>query len=173
MISARLADAINSQIQKEFYSSYLYLAMAAYFDGLSLQGFSKWMRVQVQEESAHALILFNYMGERGSVPSLAAIQAPPAEFSSPLDVFEKVVAHENLVTDSINNLVDLATADKDHATKSLLNWFVDEQVEELSTATAITAKLKLIGKDTSGLFLLDKELGVRVFTVPPPLVGKI
>lgn len=172
MISKTMQDAINKQITREFYSSYLYLSMAAYFEDLSLPGFAQWMRVQVQEESAHAMILFNYICDRGGRVILGAIDQPDIEFKSPLDVFEKTLEHEQKVTSWINELMDLAIKENDHATRSLLNWFVDEQVEEEANDNTIIARLKMMGKDMSGLFQFDKELGARVYEVPAPLAAK-
>lgn len=170
MISDKMREAINEQIRKEFYSAYLYMSMAAYFEDEALSGFGNWMRLQAQEESCHALILFNYVCEQGGRVSLGAIEAPEKEFKSPLDVFEQTVAHEKKVTASIHELVDIAMGEKDYATNSMLQWFVDEQVEEEAAADGVRTKLARIG-DGNGLFMLDKELGARVFTTPSPLAG--
>lgn len=173
MISDSMRDSLNSQIDKEFYSSYFYLSIAAYFEEMSLLGMAKWMRVQAQEENAHGLIFFNYVLDRGGKVKLGALPEPPSSFKSPLDAFQKTLEHEEAVTASINKLMDQAIKERDHATRSLLDWFVDEQVEEEASVGAIVARLKLVGKDSNGLFSLDSELGTRVFTVPAPLQGKI
>ena len=173
MLSQKMQKALNEQITREFFSSYLYLAMAAWFEEQSLTGFAKWMRVQVQEESSHALIFFNYVIERGGSVTLGAIDAPKTDFTSPLNIFEKTYEHEQYITASINKLMDLAIEERDHATRSMLNWFVDEQVEEESNDTTILARLKLAGDRQDALFLLDSELGTRTYTVPAPLTGKI
>jgi len=173
MISQKMQDAINLQITKEFYSSYLYLSMAAYLEEQSLTGFAKWMRVQAQEEHAHALIFFNHLLDRDGQVKLGALDAPPHEFASPLDVYERTLEHEHMITASIHALVDLAIEERDHAARNLLAWFVDEQVEEEANDKGIIARLKQIGGDGNGLFVLNNELGARVFVVPTPLVGKI
>jgi len=169
MLSKKMLAALSDQITKELYSSYLYLQMAAWFEDQSLKGFANWMRMQVKEEDAHGMILFNYVCERGGIVDLGAIDKPPSDYASPLDVFEKVLAHEQKVTGFINDLMDLAISEKDHATKNRLDWFVDEQVEEESNATDLVGKLKLIGKDSKGLLMLDKDLSARVFVIPSPL----
>jgi ferritin len=172
MISKTMQDAINAQITREYYSSYLYLSMAAYFEAESLTGFAKWMRVQVQEENAHALIFFNYICDRGGKVELGAIEKPPVDFTSPLDAFQKTYEHEQKVTAWINGLADLAVAEKDHASRRLLDWFVDEQVEEEANDTTIIASLERIGNDGNALLNMDKDLGTRVFNVPAPLAAR-
>jgi ferritin len=172
VISKTMQDAINAQIAREYYSSYLYLSMAAYFEEQELPGFAKWMRVQVQEEEAHAMIFFNYLCERGGKVILEALPQPPADYDSTLDVFEKTYVHEQMITASINDLADLAVKERDHASRNLLNWFVDEQVEEEANDTAIIAQLKRIGHDGNALVMMDRELGTRVFNVPAPLAAK-
>ena len=166
MLDAKMEKALNDQIVAEMYSAYLYLSMAAYLDGEGLGGFAKWMRAQFQEEQAHALKMFNYVGERGGRVRLCAIEAPPSEWDSPLDVFETTLAHEQMVTGLINKLVDLALELSDHATDNFLRWFVTEQVEEEDSADSIRQQLKLVGSNGQGLLMLDRELGARVFTPP-------
>ena len=166
MLDAKMEKALNDQIVAEMYSAYLYLSMAAYLDGEGLGGFAKWMRAQFQEEQAHALKMFNYVGERGGRVHLGAIEAPPSEWDSPLAVFEATLAHEQMVTGLINKLVDLALELSDHATDNFLRWFVTEQVEEEDTADSIRQQLKLVGSNGQGLLMLDRELGARVFTPP-------
>jgi ferritin len=166
MLSKKMEKAINRQINAELYSSYLYLSMATYFESISLGGFSNWMRQQAQEELFHAMKMFDFVCERGGRVILTAIDGPPSAWKSPLETFQNVLAHEQKVTALINDLVNLALDERDHATNIFLQWFVSEQVEEEATAGALADKLKLIGKDANGLFMLDTELGQRVFTMP-------
>jgi ferritin len=173
VLNQRLAHAINQQIVGEFSSAYLYLAMAAHFENANLQGFARWMRVQAQEEASHALIFFNFLTDRDGRPALTQLEVPPADFGTPQEVFKKVKDHERKVSESIDGIADLAVAEKDHATRALLDWFVTEQVEEQAVSSNIHARLKLIGGDPSGLLALDRELGARAYVVPPPLAGKL
>jgi ferritin len=161
-----MEKAINQQINAEMYSAYLYLSMATFFESKSLGGFSNWMRQQAQEEMFHGMKMFDYVCERGGRVTLQAIDKPPSKWSSPLDAFENVLAHEQKVTGLINNLVNLAQKENDHASNIFLQWFVSEQVEEEDTAGGLVDKLIMIGKDANGLFMLDAELGQRVFTLP-------
>jgi ferritin len=170
MLDDKVLKLLNEQITKEFYSGYLYMAMAGYFEDQNLAGFAHWMRMQGQEESCHALIFFNYVCERGGRIALGAIEQPQAAWDSPLAVFEAGVEHEKLVTASINNIGDAAVEVRDHATQSMLNWFYDEQVEEEASFDEIRAKLERVG-DGNGLYMLDEQLAQRVFNVPSPLAG--
>ncbi len=164
MISAKMEKAINDQINAELYSAYLYLAMAAYFEEVDLAGCAKWMKAQTQEEMFHAMKMYDFVCERGGRVELFAIDAPPKEWDSPLSVFEHAYAHEQKVTGLINDLMELAMAEKDHATQIFLQWFISEQVEEEASANEVVQKLKLAGDH--GLFLVDRELGQRVFNMP-------
>ena len=166
MISAKVEQAINDQINAELYSSYLYLAMSAYFHGLNLEGFANWMRVQYQEETFHGLKLYDYLAERGGKIHLQPIAEPPAEWKSMIAVFEETLEHERKVTGLINNLTDLAIAERDHATATMLQWYVNEQVEEEATAERLLVELKRIGDNQSALFMMDRELAARVYTPP-------
>jgi len=166
MLSEKLLEEINTQINKELYSAYLYLAMAAYFEGEGMSGFAGWMKVQAQEETFHALKFFNHVNERGGKVVLQPIEGPPAEWDSPLAVFEYTLEHERFVTGRINLLLQIAREENDYASESFLKWYVDEQVEEEASAAAIIDKLRLVGEMGGGLFMLDKELGSRVFTPP-------
>jgi ferritin len=166
MISKKLEDAINSQINKELYSAYFYLAMSAYCTTKDLDGFANFFYVQYQEETFHAMKFYHFVLDRGGNVVLTKIDTPPADFKSPLDVFERTLEHEQLVTKSINDLLDLATKENDHASASFLKWYVDEQVEEEATVTKLVNKMKLIGNDIGGLFIIDNELKARVFTPP-------
>ncbi len=170
MIKEKIKDAINKQINAEMYSAYLYLSMSAYFESINLKGFANWMKAQVQEEMVHAMKFYDYINERGGRVLLTAIDAPPTQWDSSLAVFEYTYKHEQRVTGLINGLVDLAISEKDHATNNFLQWFVAEQVEEESSADAVVQKLKIAGDRSGGLFMLDQELGQRVFT--PPVAEK-
>jgi ferritin len=161
MLSKRIQDAMNEQIKHELYSAYLYLSMAAYSDALNLPGFAHWMRVQAQEETAHALKFYGFINERGGRVVLLAIDQPPVEFESPLDVFEKTLAHEQTVTGLINDLYALAVAEKDYASQIFLQWFVEEQVEEEASATEILETLKRVGDQGQALVMLDRQLASR------------
>ncbi len=171
MISKKIEDALNSQVNAELYSSYLYLAMESWFKSKNLSGFANWMRVQAQEEMTHAMKLYDFIDERGGRNILKAIDGPPTEWDSPLAVFEAVYEHEQKVTSLINDLVDLATKEKDHATNNFLQWFISEQVEEEASADEAVQKLKMVEKAPGGMFMLDRELGQRVFT-PPAAEGE-
>ena len=166
MISKKMEDALNNQVNAELYSAYLYLSMAACFESMNLPGFANWMRVQTQEETTHAMKIYDYICERGGRVMLKAIEAPPANWKSPLAAFEAALKHEQKVTGLINNLVNLAVAGKDHATQIFLQWFVSEQVEEEKSADEIVQKLNLTKNMPGALYMLDKEMGQRVFTPP-------
>lgn len=172
MLSQKMEKALNSQINKEFYSSYLYLAMASYFEAANLRGMAKWMRVQAMEESAHAMIIYHYVIERGGTVRLDALAAPGGDFASPVEVFQQALDHERTVTASIYSLMAAAQEERDFASQSMLNWFVDEQVEEEANATEVIEQLKMAG-DKSGLLFLDSSLGQRTFVTPQPLAGKM
>jgi ferritin len=161
-----MQDGFNGQITAEFYSAHLYLAMSAYLDNSDLPGFANWMRIQYQEEISHAMKMFDYLMERDGRAILSAIDTPPADFGSPLEVMEAVYAHEQEVTGLINNLLDLAMKENDHASNIFLQWFVNEQVEEEATAKGIVQQLKLLADSKVGLFQMDRELGQRVFVAP-------
>jgi ferritin len=166
MINKKMQDAINEQINWELYSSYLYLSMSAYFESVNLKGFSNWMRVQAMEEQTHAKRFYDFLPARGGRVILSEIKAPPAEWKSPLAVFQETLKHEQHVTSRINNLVDLSLDLKDHATNSFLQWFVNEQVEEESSADEVIQSLKLNENNPGGLFMIDKELAQRTFVSP-------
>jgi ferritin len=161
MLSKKMQDALNGQVNAELYSAYLYLAMEAYFQSVNLTGFANWMRVQSQEEVSHGMKIYDFVNERGGRAALEAIAKPPAEWKSPLAVFEAAYKHEQKVTGLINNLVEMAIKEKDHATEIFLQWFVTEQVEEEKNAGEIVAKLQALKDSAGGLYFLDKELGKR------------
>lgn len=161
-----MLEALNKQVNAELYSAYLYLSMAAYFESINLRGFANWMKIQAQEEVTHAMKFFEYINERGGRVKLESIEKPPIEWASPLEVFEATYEHEINVTKMINNLVNLAIEEKDHATYNMLQWFVAEQVEEEASADEIRQQLKFIGEDGRGILMLDRELAKRIFTPP-------
>lgn len=166
MINEKLEKAINEQINKEIFSSYLYLSMASYLADLGLSGFANWMRIQVQEEAAHAMGLYDYLIERGGSVELEAVAKPQTTWNNILHVFEATLEHEQFVTKSLNELADVADEVKDRAAASFLQWYINEQVEEESTAEDIINKLKLIDSDGNALFMLDKDMGARTFVAP-------
>jgi len=166
MLSKRMTQALNEQINKEIYSAYLYLSMSAYSTFIGLKGFANWFMVQYQEEMTHAMKIYDYINDQGGQVKLLVIEQPPTEFGSPLEMFEKTLEHEKFVTKRINDLVDLAIKEKDHASNIFLQWFVTEQIEEEANDNEIISKLKLVGKEGNGLFMIDKELAARVFTPP-------
>ncbi len=166
MISKKLNDALNGQINAELYSSYLYLSMAAWFSAKGLPGFAVWMRCQAQEELFHATKMFDYVNERGGKVALAAIAKPDSKWDSPLAVLEQVAKHEEHVTRLINDLVNCALDERDHASNIFLQWYVTEQVEEEASVGEVLSKLKMVGKDSAGMFAMDLEMGKRIFTPP-------
>ena len=167
MLSEMMTKALNNQVNAEFYSSYFYLSMHSYFESQNLEGFAHWMRFQAQEEMMHGMKLYDYINERGGHIVLLPIEQPPALWNSALHVFEKVFEHEQKVTGLINNLVDIAMAERDHASNAFLQWFVSEQVEEEATAQEIRDKLKFVKDNAVALFMIDQELGQRT----PPAAG--
>jgi len=169
MFNEKLEAAFNDQINKEFYSAYLYLAMKTYFEEQNLKGFVNWFDIQVQEEQAHGMGMYDYVHERGGSVELGAIDKPVVEGSTPVEIFEHVLRHEEYVTSRINALMDVAEEVKDRAAISFLNWYLKEQVEEEASVGGVLQTLKLIGDDKKALLLLDKDLGARVFN--PPVIG--
>ncbi|MBQ2611065.1 ferritin [bacterium] len=169
MISKELEKAFNEQITFEIYSEYIYLSMQAYCARMHLAGFTNWLDIQVKEERAHAMGLYNYVISRGGKVELGAIDAPKQDWNSVLEVFEDVLKHEQIVTSRINALADIADEVKDRAATSFLDWYISEQVEEENNASEILAKLRLIKEDANALLLLDKDLAARVFN--PPVIG--
>lgn len=161
MLSQKLQDAINEQIRDELYSAYLYLSMAAYSETANLPGFAHWMRLQGQEEISHAMKFFDYVNERGGRVVLHAIDQPQTEFESPLSIFEMTLEHEQKVTGLIHKLYELALDEKDYPTQVMLQWFIEEQVEEEGSASQILETLKMIGDKGHALVMLDRALGQR------------
>ena len=159
MLSEKLLAALNEQINLEFYSSYVYLAMSAYFDGERLEGFAGWMRTRSQEEWGHGMKIMSHVLDRGGKVSLQAIEAPPGGWRSPLNAVQDALAHERKVTKSINDLYALSMAAKDYPAQVMLQWFVTEQVEEENTVGLAAHKLEVIGKDRTALLMLDGQAG--------------
>lgn len=166
MIAQSLVDALNDQINFELYSAYTYMSMGSYFKGLNLNGFANWLDVQVKEELSHTNKIYGYIHERGGKVILDAIEQPQIEWESPLDAFEVGLEHEGIVTARINSLMDLALDEKDHATSSFLQWFINEQVEEEASFQDIVQQLKLIEGAPQGLFMIDREMVKRVYNQP-------
>lgn len=164
MISKKMQNSLNAQINAEMYSAYLYLAMSADLNSKNLPGFASWMKIQAQEEMGHAMKIYGFIEECLGRVVLKAIDEPQKDWASPLAIFEQAFKHEQKVTGLINKLVDQAIEENDHATRGFLQWFVDEQVEEEATADAIVQKLKMIKDMPGGLFMLDKELAQRAAT---------
>jgi len=167
MLKPKMQTALNHQINAELFSSYLYLSMAAYFESAGLPGMANWMQVQAAEEQNHAMRLFAFVNDRDGRVLLDAIDKPKTEWNSPLEVFKEAYEHEQKVTGLINDLVDLAVSEKDHAANSFLQWFVNEQVEEEANARGICDRLKLVGEHGPALLAIDAELGRR--PAAPPL----
>mgnify|MGYP005839444743 FL=1 len=161
MLNKKIQDAINEQIKNELYSAYIYLSMSAYFESMNLAGMAHWMRLQSNEEVEHAMKFFDYVHDRGGRVTLGAIDQPPTEWKSPLAAFENAYEHEQKVTGMINNIYALALKENDYPTQVMLQWFIDEQVEEEKNASTIVEQLKLIGDSTNGLMMLDHRLGER------------
>ena len=161
MMNKAVQGAMNNQIQAELHSSYIYLSMAAYYESLNLAGFARWMRLQSQEELAHAMKLFDHIDERGGRVILTTIDAPPVDFEDPLTAFKMAFAHEQKITGLINDLYKLATDENDYAALSLLQWFVDEQIEEESSTGSVVEMLEKVGDNSMGLFMVDRQLAGR------------
>ena len=158
MLSEKVQKALNHQLNAELYSSYLYLSMSAYFTHTDLEGFAHWMYVQAQEEALHAKKFYDFINQRGGRVNLTQIDAPPTDWESPVAVFENTLDHERKVTTLINELVDTAMEERDHATSIFLQWFVTEQVEEEANVGSVLQKLKLLKDSKNGLFMIDCEL---------------
>ena len=161
MLNKNVQEALNKQVNAEFYAAYLYLSMAAYYEDMNLDGFAHWMKEQSREEVGHAMKIYGHIYERGGRVKLLPIDAPPAEFESPIDGFKKAYEHEVKVTRMINDIVDLAAKENDKATVSFLQWFVDEQVEEEDQTSTIVEKMKMAGDKGHALFMLDQALAKR------------
>ncbi len=169
MLSEKITKAINAQINAEMWSAYLYLSMAAYSHAEGYDGIAKWFEVQFKEEQDHAIIFYNHVISRNAIVELKPIDAVPTKWESPLQVFQETLKHENVVTNLINGIYAIAMEENDFATQSMLKWFIDEQVEEEDNARTIINNLKMIGDNGYGLYMLDKELGARVYNQAAPL----
>lgn len=167
MISERMQAALNEQVNKEFYSAYMYLAMSAYCESIGLPGFANWMRFQYEEENMHVTKMYDYILDQGGDVELLAVEKPPKEYGSPLEVFEKTLEHEKFVTSCIHKLMDLAIEERDYATQTFLQWYVTEQVEEESNVNDVLAPLRMVGDDKSGLMMIDQQLAGRTAPAPP------
>ncbi len=166
MISDKIRDILNEQINKEFYSAYLYLSMSAYFSEIGLYGFSNWAKVQSKEEIDHGMILFEYVLGRNSQVHLAQISMPTFDMSSPIEVFEQIYQHERSITSSIDSVANTSDNECDLATRNFIDWYLKEQIEEEASVSRIIAKLKAFGQEKSALFLIDRELSNREYSYP-------
>ncbi len=163
MLAKKLQDALNAQMNREFFSDYQYLSMAAYFENQDLDGFANFFHVQAQEERLHAMKFFSFIGDRGGRVMLQAIDAPKVEFKSAVEVFESSLQHEQFITQSIHSLMNLAIAENDHTVISFLKWFVDEQVEEEKQVQMLVSKMKLINGEGHGMLMINTELASKTF----------
>jgi len=168
MLSEKITKSLSDQVNAEFYSAYLYLAMSAAADNMGLKGAANWLFVQSQEEMAHGAHMYEYILERGAVPTFSAIEEPPSAFADVNALFKEVLAHEQKVTGRVNAIATLAMQENDHACYQFIMWYVNEQVEEESSASEIVNKLRMIGNNTGLLLALDNELAARMFVNPFP-----
>ena len=166
MITQRMNDGICEQINREFFSAYLYLGMSNHANSLGLKGFAHWFMVQYHEEMVHTMRLYEYVQRQGGKPVLKEISCPQQEFTTPLEMFEKTLEHERFITQSINDLIETAKEEKDNATQIFLHWFITEQVEEENNDVDIINQLRFVNGDPRAILLLDKDLGARVLGVP-------
>lgn len=161
MLSKKIEKAFNEQLNAELASGYVYLSLAAYFESRNLEGFAGWMKAQAQEEVGHAMKFYEYINSRGGRVLLTRIDGPETDWKSPLDGFTAAFEHEKMITGRIDDLVDLANKESDHASHQFLMWFVAEQVEEEDSVGRVVEKLRLVGDSPSGLYIMDRELGAR------------
>lgn len=168
MISVKMQQALNEQVNKEFYSAYLYLGMSAYCTKIGLPGFAHWMRLQYEEETMHVTKMYDYILDQGGEVHLKSIEEPPKEYGTPLDIFEKTMDHEQFVTRSIHNLMSLAIEESDYATQTFLQWYVTEQVEEESNVQDVLNPLRMVGEDKGGLMMIDQKLAGRAAPAAVP-----
>ena len=160
-MNKKVYKVFNEQVQAELYSAYMYLAMSLYLENKNFKGMASWLKVQYEEERAHAFRLAKFMQERGVKPELLQIDAPPAEYGTPLEVFTKALEHEQYVTSRIHSMYEVAVKEKDYAAMTHLHWFIDEQVEEEDQTREIVDKLTMVGDNMNGLFVIDSQLGAR------------
>jgi ferritin len=166
MLKNPISKSLSDQVNAEYYSAYLYLAMSAYTNRGGYKGISNWLSIQAQEELAHAVHLYEYILERGDTPAFQEIKAPPAAFGSIKEVFEQVLSHERMITERINKIASLALEEGDHATYKFIQWYIEEQVEEEASAEELLAKITVIGNHPGPLLNLDNQLAARVFNNP-------
>ena len=160
-MNKKVYKVFNEQVQAELYSAYMYLAMSLHLEDKNFKGMASWLKVQYEEERAHAFRLAKFMQERGVKPELFQIDAPPAEYGTPLEVFTKALEHEQYVTSRIHSMYEVAVKEKDYAAMTHLHWFIDEQVEEEDQTREIVDKLTMVGDNMNGLFVIDSQLGAR------------
>ena len=160
-MNKKVYKVFNEQVQAELYSAYMYLAMSLYLEDKNFKGMASWLKVQYEEERTHAFRLTKFMQERGVKPELLQIDAPPAEYGTPLEVFTKALEHEQYVTSRIHSMYEVAVKEKDYAAMTHLHWFIDEQVEEEDQTREIVDKLTMVGDNMNGLFVIDSQLGAR------------
>ncbi len=168
MISEKMQVELNEQVNKEFYSAYMYLAMSAYCNTLGLPGFAHWMRMQYEEESMHVTKMYDYILGQGGEVHLQSIEEPAKEYGTPLEIFQQTLEHEQFITSMIHKLMDLAISERDYATQTFLQWYVTEQVEEEANVNDILAPLRMVGDDKSGLMMIDQKIGGRLAPTPLP-----
>ncbi|WP_372370726.1 ferritin [Candidatus Uabimicrobium sp. HlEnr_7] len=161
MLNDQLQEALNRHMNSEFFSSYMYLSMAAYFDSIHYKGFAHWAQEQANEELGHAMKMYQYILDKGGKIVLLPIEGPPTTWDSCLGAFEEVYKHEQKVTQQINSLYEICQENKDYATQTFLHWFITEQVEEESMSSEIVERIKLAGNSNSAVLLIDSELGSR------------
>ena len=167
MIKTEISTALNEQINREMYSAYLYMSMSAYANKIGLKGFANWFMVQYHEEMFHAMKIYEYIQRQGEDVKLESLATPPSTFESPLDMFTQTLTHEQYITQSINDLIDLAISMKDHSTHIFLQWYATEQVEEEASADQVLQQLKLMQDAPGGLFMMDRELAQRAAPTAP------
>lgn len=172
MLNKKVEDALNAQINAEFWSAYLYLSMSMHFANQGYSGIANWFMIQFKEEQDHATIFMNYINSRDGKVMLEPIAAVETEWESPLAAFKATLAHEQKVTSLINDIYAVATAERDYASQNMLQWFIKEQVEEEETAREYIDALEKIGDNGYGLYMFDKELAARVYSTPAPLAAK-
>ena len=160
-MNQKVQDALNKQINAELHSAYIYLSMSAHFEERSLSGMAQWMRLQAEEEMGHTMRLYDFVHARGGTVILEAVEGPPTEWGTPVSIFEAALAHEKKITGMIHDLYALATEERDYPAQSMLQWFVDEQVEEEDNVGNVVDQLKMVSDDLPGLLLMDRELGAR------------
>ena len=170
MISKKMEVELNEQVNKEFFSAYMYLAMSAYCNTIGLPGFAHWMRMQYEEENMHVTKMYDYILNQGGEVHLKMIEEPPREYGAPMEIFQKTLEHERFITGSIHKLMEIAVEEKDYATQALLQWYVTEQVEEEANVHNILAPLRMVGGDKGGLMMIDQQLSGR--PTPAPLSVK-